>query len=154
MLTLLIIVVMIVGPSTAQGNDPAYTFQDFLEQFNKMYDDPEEYNKRKAIFQENYAEIQRLQAESDGSVAYKVNNLTDMTIDEQKSIILEKYLEFKGLASPAGRSSSPLPPNLRSTSGKLSFPNSLDYRALGKVSPVKNQLSCGSCWAFSTVAMY
>lgn len=33
-------------------------------------------------------------------------------------------------------------------------PTSYDWRALGRVSPVKDQQSCGSCWAFAATAQY
>jgi len=42
--------------------------------------------------------------------------------------------------------------NLRLGSGTL--PASLDLRASNWVSPVQNQALCGSCLAFSSIALY
>jgi len=33
-------------------------------------------------------------------------------------------------------------------------PLSLDYNALGHISSIKNQGSCGCCWSFASIAMY
>lgn len=35
---------------------------------------------------------------------------------------------------------------------RVSAASSLDWRSLGKVTPIRDQESCGCCWAFSTAA--
>lgn len=113
------------------------------ERFNRHYSAEEEQH-RLSVFRSNYELIvsHNLLAEQ-GLKSYElgINNFTDLTNAEFRNI----FNGFRG--------------NLRSISEKVhtntdvnDLPDSIDWTTKGVVTPVKNQLQCGSCWAFSTVA--
>lgn len=71
-----------------------------------------------------------------------LNQFSDMSEAEYSA-----YLGFNHGAWLASTKNVTRAPELES----FHFPTEFDWRAEGKVSPVKNQASCGSCWAFSGV---
>lgn len=115
----------------------------FQTTHGKTYSNQVEETTRFAIFQDNLEEVEAHNARYEqGLVTYKktINQFSDMTEDEFKS--------FLTLHAKPTLNSEKVTPYLRSN---VEIPESIDWRELGYVTDVKNQKTCGSCWAFSLV---
>ncbi len=95
---------------------------------------------------ENDDEIKRLQAEiTEKGFTYTVG------ITPVSKIPLKKLC---GLVEPPDWRETGVFDGVTEGPWALALPSSFDWRTQGKVTPVKNQGSCGSCWAFGTMGSY
>jgi KDEL-tailed cysteine endopeptidase len=116
----------------------------FKVDFGKSYDsngDDEE--RRFNTFKDNVDFIESTNAKK---LSYQlgVNQFADLTREEYAATYLGGYKPER-LLGVEGGIREPFP-NITG----LEVPDSVDWVAAGAVTDVKNQESCGSCWAFST----
>ncbi|XP_060526715.1 procathepsin L-like [Cylas formicarius] len=120
-------------------------WQSFKTQHTKVYRNVAEETLRFSIFQDNLRKIEEHNAKyENGEETYTlgVNQFADMTAEEFKSFLtLQKPNRTKTGDRQVYR--KPL---------DAAVPASFDWRDEGAVSAVKDQGSCGGCWAFSVVA--
>jgi len=119
-------------------------WENFKLNFERNFISSTEHNSRRAIFAENLRLINKHNAEHAlGLHTYTlgVNKFADMTNEEF-------VRQYNGYVAPSDVQEAETEENIDISS----LPKSVDWRAKGYVTPVKNQQQCGSCWAFSAVA--
>ena len=110
-------------------------FLAYQKQYGKVYSAPEEMRYRLAVYQNNLKKIAEHNAKN-LPWTLGVNQFADISEEEFT-------YKFCGCAKdPKSRAG-------RVTPIYGNAPERVDWREKGAVTPVKNQGSCGSCWAFS-----
>ncbi|KAI9093170.1 hypothetical protein K1719_027184 [Acacia pycnantha] len=117
--------------------------EEWMARYGKVYEDPQEKEKRLNIFKQNVEYIES--SNSAGTKPYKldINQFADLTNEE----FTASRNRFKGHMCPSIERT----PSFK-YGNVTDVPSSVDWRKQGAVTPIKNQGNCGCCWAFSAVA--
>jgi len=110
-------------------------FNAWKAQYNKVYPSEEEEAERFDIFKQTLDRVRARNARN-GSATFGLTKYSDLTVEEFKSFYL-------GYIRPERSDVGVLTPK------EIEVPQTFDWRTQNKVTPVKDQEQCGSCWAFS-----
>ncbi|XP_072968500.1 senescence-specific cysteine protease SAG39-like [Typha angustifolia] len=139
----LVICTLFAGPVVSDGSyDEAMKarHEQWMAQYKRVYTNAEEKQRRFQVFKRNVEYIESSNNKPGQSYNLTVNQFADLTNEEF-------MVTHGGLkVTNASRQSTSF------MYANFSAPPRVDWRLRGAVTEVKNQGSCGSCWAFSAVA--
>jgi len=133
--------------------DEAAAFKQFAawqKKFKKTYSSNDELLTRFQNFKDTLARVEKKNSNSKGKAFYAPDKFADLSRDEfSRQYKLPKIPAQTAVTAclATGIDQSLLDLGKRTPNA---VPDAFDWRTLNKVTPVKDQAQCGSCWTFST----
>ncbi|KAF7060672.1 hypothetical protein CFC21_067449 [Triticum aestivum] len=138
-------------------------FRRWKAEHNRTYSTPEEERHRLRVYADNMRYIEATNDDAGAGLTYELGETayTDLTSDEFMAMYTSRapplsddddatMMMITTRAGPIDAGGRRQQVYVNESAGA---PASVDWRKRGAVTAVKNQGQCGSCWAFSTVAV-
>lgn len=125
----------------------------WMAEYGRVYKDEAEKARRLEIFKENIKYIEDFNNAGSHKFTLGVNQFADLTHEEFVANYINGVPRQAEIIDESAVMSFKDETNVTERVNIYALPTSVDWRAQGAVSPVKNQgAKCGSCWAFAAAA--